>query len=64
MNIELISSIARCHREDILRRAALARKARKSRGGQSSLRRALAKAARGMGNVFLNLGDVLAENVR
>jgi hypothetical protein len=64
MNIDLISSIARCHREDVLRRAALERKARRPRGGRSSLRRGLARAARSVGNIFLNLGDALAEKAR
>jgi hypothetical protein len=60
----LISSIARCHRDEILRRAAHVRKAREVRGERSSLRRGLAKAARSMGLVFLHLGDALAENAR
>jgi len=64
VNIDLISSIARCHREDLLRRAALVRKARKPRGKRSSLRHKLAKAARSVGAIFLNLGDALAGNAR
>jgi hypothetical protein len=64
MNIDLISSIARCHRDDVLRRAAHERRGRKNRGERRSLRGGLAIAARNLGNAFLNLGDALAERAR
>ena len=61
MNVDIISSMARCHREQLLREAALVRVARgDDRRRAQPLRRRIGRAVCAVGKACLLLGDALA----
>lgn len=60
MNFELLDSLARTHRDDLMREANAWRSLNGQRGGLA-FRARLARAVRALGYLAVTLGDALAE---
>ena len=60
MNIDVLTSIARCRRDRLLREAANRRMLARARRARPAFRATLARAVRAMGYAVLSLGDALA----